>query len=78
MPPSNGSVGPANMQQEAVMLVRELMTQKVEWTTADTTLATAARRMRDLDVGCLPVGDSDSFIGMLTRRTSPPGQPPRA
>ncbi len=50
------------------MLVRELMTQKVEWTTADTTLATAARRMRDLNIGCLPVGDGDSFIGMLTEK----------
>ena len=50
------------------MLVRELMTQTVEWTTADTTLATAARRMRDLNIGCLPVGDGDSFIGMLTEK----------
>ena len=50
------------------MLVRELMTRRVEWTTPDTTLATAARRMRDLNIGCLPVGEGDSFIGILTEK----------
>jgi CBS domain-containing protein len=50
------------------MLVRELMTRRVEWTTPETTLATAARRMRDLNIGCLPVGEGDSFIGILTEK----------
>ena len=50
------------------MLVRELMTRRVEWTTPDTTLATAARRMRDLAIGCLPVGQGDSFTGILTEK----------
>jgi CBS domain-containing protein len=56
------------MQQEAVMLVRELMTQQVEWTAPDTTLAAAASRMRDLNIGCLPVGEGGSFIGILTEK----------
>jgi CBS-domain-containing membrane protein len=50
------------------MLVRELMTQRVEWTAPDTTLATAASRMRDLNIGCLPVGEGDNFIGILTEK----------
>jgi CBS domain-containing protein len=50
------------------MLVRELMTRRVEWTTPNTTLATAARRMRDRNIGCLPVSEGDSFIGILTEK----------
>jgi CBS domain-containing protein len=56
------------MQQEAIMLVRDLMTRKVEWTAPTTTLAVAARRMRDLNIGCLPVGEGDGFIGILTEK----------
>ncbi len=50
------------------MLVRELMTRNVETTTPTTTLTDAARRMRDLNIGCLPVNDTDGFIGMLTEK----------
>jgi CBS domain-containing protein len=50
------------------MLVRELMTRRVEWTTPTTTLSDAARRMRDRNIGCLPVGEGDSFIGILTEK----------
>jgi CBS domain-containing protein len=50
------------------MLVRELMSRGVEWTAPDTTLAQAARRMRDRNVGCLPVGEEGSFIGILTEK----------
>ena len=50
------------------MFVRELMTHSVEWTTPTATLADAARRMRDGNIGCLPVGAADSFIGMLTEK----------
>jgi CBS domain-containing protein len=56
------------MQQEFAMLVRELMTRNVESTTPTTTLTDAARRMRDRNIGCLPVNDSDGFIGMLTEK----------
>ena len=50
------------------MFVRELMTHSVEWTAPTATLANAARRMRDGNIGCLPVGAADSFIGMLTEK----------
>jgi CBS domain-containing protein len=56
------------MQQEPVMLVRELMTRNVESTTPTTTLTDAARKMRDRNIGCLPVNDTDGFIGMLTEK----------
>ena len=50
------------------MFVRELMTHSVEWTTPTATLADAARRMRDGNIGLFPVGAADSFIGMLTEK----------
>ena len=50
------------------MLVSELMTKSIESTTPTTTLADAARRMRDRNIGCLPVGDSSGFTGILTEK----------
>jgi CBS-domain-containing membrane protein len=50
------------------MIVRELMSRRVEWTTPSTTLADAARRMRDNNIGCLPIGEGDTFIGILTEK----------
>ena len=50
------------------MIVRELMSRRVEWTTPSTTLADAARRMRDANIGCLPIGEGDTFIGILTEK----------
>ncbi len=50
------------------MRVSELMTKKVEWISPSTTLPEAARMMRDLDIGCLPVGENDRLIGMVTDR----------
>lgn len=50
------------------MLVRDIMTPEVEVVRPDATLMEAARRMRDLDVGLLPVGDGRQVLGMLTDR----------
>jgi CBS domain-containing protein len=50
------------------MQVREVMTRGVECVRPDDTLQTAARKMRDLDVGPMPVCDNDRLAGMLTDR----------
>jgi CBS domain-containing protein len=51
------------------MLVSEIMTRNVECVRPDDTLEHAARKMRDLDVGPLPVcGENDRLAGMLTDR----------
>ena len=50
------------------MLIRDIMTPNVECIRPDATLQTAAARMRDLDVGVLPVCDNDRLAGMLTDR----------
>ena len=51
------------------MQVKEVMTRGVECMRPDATLQEAARKMRELDVGPLPVcGDNDRLVGMLTDR----------
>jgi CBS domain-containing protein len=50
------------------MRIKEIMSNKVTWIAPDTSLRDAAKKMRDLDVGCLPVGKDDRLIGMITDR----------
>ncbi|MBI3709776.1 MAG: CBS domain-containing protein [Proteobacteria bacterium] len=44
------------------------MTTKVEWINPDLTVREAARRMKENEVGCLPVGEHDRLVGMITDR----------
>src|SRR5438477_2849918 len=51
------------------MRVNEVMTRGVECVRPPDDIAAAAARMRDLDIGPLPVcGDADRLVGMLTDR----------
>jgi CBS domain-containing protein len=50
------------------MLVREVMTPGARWVRPYTPLIEAARVMRDEGIGCLPVGEDDELLGMLTDR----------
>jgi CBS domain-containing protein len=50
------------------MKVNEAMHKGAEWVGPDTTIADIARKMRDLDVGAIPVGDNDRLVGMVTDR----------
>lgn len=50
------------------MLVRDAMTSKVEWISPDLTLREVAAKLRDCDIGCLPVGENDRLVGMITDR----------
>jgi CBS domain-containing protein len=50
------------------MKVSEIMTGDVEVVSPDSPLVEAARRMRDLDTGFLPVGKDDRLVGTLTDR----------
>lgn len=48
---------------------REVMTGGAECVTMNDTVSDAARRMRDLDVGALPIcGDDNKLAGMITDR----------
>jgi CBS domain-containing protein len=50
------------------MKLKDIMTEKVEVVGPDSSLYEAARKMRDLDVGALPVCDGERLVGMLTDR----------
>jgi CBS domain-containing protein len=50
------------------MRIAECMTRGVELAAPTQTILDAARRMADLDVGALPVGEDDRLVGMVTDR----------
>jgi CBS domain-containing protein len=50
------------------MQVNELMTRDVRIASPDQTLQEAARLMKELDTGVLPVGENDRLVGMITDR----------
>ena len=50
------------------MKVKHAMHKGAEWVTPQTALADVARKMRDLDIGAIPVGENDRLIGMVTDR----------
>ena len=49
-------------------LIRDVMTRGVSVVQRDDTLQSAAERMRDLDIGALPVADGQALCGMVTDR----------
>jgi CBS domain-containing protein len=50
------------------MWIRDIMTRDVECVWPDDTLQEAALKMKELDIGPLPVCDRDRVVGMLTDR----------
>jgi CBS domain-containing protein len=48
--------------------LKDIMTRDPVVLKPDATLKDAARRMRDLDSGVMPVGENDRLVGMLTDR----------
>jgi CBS domain-containing protein len=50
------------------MIVEEIMTRNVRLLHPGDTVSDAARRMRDEDIGSLPVADGDRLVGYLTDR----------
>jgi len=48
--------------------VEEIMSKNVTWVGPELSLQDAAKKMRELDIGCLPVGKDDRLIGMITDR----------
>ena len=50
------------------MKIRDIMTTDVEVISPDATVQEAAKLMKDLDVGAIPVCDGERLLGMLTDR----------
>ena len=50
------------------MKVKNAMHKGAEWVAPETPVAQIAKKMKELDVGSLPVGDNDRLVGMVTDR----------
>ena len=50
------------------MQIREIMTRDVEVVSADAAVSEAAAKMKQLDVGVIPVCDGEKLTGVLTDR----------
>lgn len=50
------------------MKVKNAMHKGAEWVAPDTPVAEVAKKMKELDVGAIPVGENDKLIGMVTDR----------
>ena len=50
------------------MKVRDAMHKGVEWVSPDTSVIQIAKLMCGLDIGAIPIGESDQLIGMVTDR----------
>jgi CBS domain-containing protein len=50
------------------MKIQEVMTADVSYVRPDTSILEIARKMRDDDIGSVPVVDNDRLVGMVTDR----------
>jgi CBS domain-containing protein len=50
------------------MKVKQIIHKGVEWVSPSTPVTTLAKKMLNLDVGAIPVGENDRLIGMVTDR----------
>ncbi len=50
------------------MKVKQAMHKTVAWRAPETPVADLAKVMRDEDIGCVPIGENDRLIGMVTDR----------
>jgi CBS domain-containing protein len=54
--------------KEAAMRVKDVMTRNAKCIGPQASIADAAKLMRRLDIGCVPVGAEGQIVGMLTDR----------
>ena len=50
------------------MKVKDAMHKGVDWVSPDTPITEIAKLMRAHDIGCIPIGEDDRLIGMVTDR----------
>jgi CBS domain-containing protein len=50
------------------MKVKDVMHKGVDWVSPNTTITELAKLMRLHDIGCIPIGEDDKLIGMVTDR----------
>src|SRR5437867_7238185 len=66
--PKTGSKNYRSVAERSLMKVRDILTKDPEVIHPDSTICEAARKMKELDIGMLPVCDGDRLVGSLTDR----------
>src|SRR5215472_6561607 len=50
------------------MKVKDVMHKGVDWVSPETPITEIAKLMQAHDVGCIPIGENDHLVGMVTDR----------
>ena len=50
------------------MKVKDVMHKGVDWVSPETPVAELAKLMQAHDIGCIPIGEDDQLVGMVTDR----------
>jgi CBS domain-containing protein len=50
------------------MKVKDVMHKGVDWVSPDTPITEIAKLMQGHDIGCIPIGEDDRLVGMVTDR----------
>ena len=57
-----------SQQRRSAMKVKDAMHKGVDWVSPDTPITEIAKLMRAHDIGCIPIGEDDQLVGMVTDR----------
>jgi CBS domain-containing protein len=57
-----------SQQRRSAMKVKDAMHKGVDWVSPDTPITEIAKLMRAHDIGCIPIGEDDKLVGMVTDR----------
>src|SRR6516165_8428706 len=60
--------GGAVLQRRSYMRVKDVMHKGVDWVSPDTPITEIAKLMQAHDIGCIPIGENDRLVGMVTDR----------
>jgi CBS domain-containing protein len=55
-------------KRRLAMKVKDVMHKGVDWVSPDTPVTELAKLMQGHDIGCIPIGEDDRLIGMVTDR----------
>src|SRR5262245_37755289 len=64
----NAATGGCFLQRRSSMKVKDVMHKGGDWGSPERPLTEIAKLMRAHDIGCIPIGEDDQLIGMVTDR----------
>src|SRR6516162_5071643 len=57
-----------HLKRRSAMKVKDVMHKGVDWVSPNTPVTELAKLMQAHDIGCIPIGEDDRLIGMVTDR----------